>query len=136
MKFHLQTSSGNVITGFGPGWVRVGAAEYRRSLLLVPGEIMTDWAEGGFDTLRAEDFARILDLRPEIALLGTGARQRFPPPRLYRALTDAGIGLEVMDTGAACRTYNIIAAEGRRVAAALVIEVSTVSSTGNTPTAR
>ena len=79
------------------------------------------WADGGFDTLSEQDFESIQALTPEIVLLGTGARQRFPHPRLYRALTDAGIGVEIMDSAAAARTYNIIAAEGRRVAAALIL---------------
>jgi uncharacterized protein len=121
VKFHLQAATGNVVTGFGRGWIRIGAAEYRENFLLDPSEIVPGWGREGFDALVPEDFARMLAMSPEIALLGTGTRQRFPHPRLYRALTEAGIGLEVMDTGAACRTYNIIAGEGRRVAAGLII---------------
>jgi uncharacterized protein len=121
MKFHLQSASGNIITGSGPGWVRVGAAEYRDNLLVTAEEIITGWAASGFAGLEPSDFGRMLALMPEIVLLGTGPRQRFPHPRLYRALTEAGIGLEVMDTKAACRTYNIIAGEGRRVAAGLLL---------------
>ena len=75
----------------------------------------------GFDALVAEDFAAIAALAPEVALLGTGSALRFPHPRLTRALVDARIGLEVMDTAAACRTFNILAAEGRRVAAAVFV---------------
>ena len=67
------------------------------------------------------DFEAVAALKPEIVLLGTGARQRFPPPRVYRLLTDARVGVEVMDTAAAARTYNIVAAEGRRVVAALLL---------------
>ncbi len=121
MKFHLQTASGNLITAFGPGWVRVGATEYRENLLLAPEEIIAGWAQGGFAALAASDFDRVLALTPEVVLLGTGERQRFPHPQLYRALAEAGIGLEVMDTKAACRTYNIVAGEGRRVAAGLLL---------------
>jgi uncharacterized protein len=121
LKFHLQAASGNVITGFGVGWIRVGATEYRESFLLDPTEVVAGWGRGGFDALGADDFARMLALQPQIAILGTGARQRFPHPRLYRVLTEAGIGLEVMDTAAACRTYNIIAGEGRKVVAGLLI---------------
>ena len=68
----------------------------------------------------AADFEQILALRPEVVLLGTGARQRFAHPRLYASLSAARIGLEMMDTGAACRTYNILMAEGRKVLAALI----------------
>ena len=121
MKFHLAQSEGNVVTGSGPGWVRVGADEHRDSLVIAPDAIVKPWASGGFDALTEYDFERIKSLEPEIVLLGTGARQRFPHPRLYRVLTNARIGVEVMDSAAAARTYNIIAAEGRRVAAALLI---------------
>jgi uncharacterized protein len=124
MKFHLQAVTGNVVTGLGPGWVRVNATEYRESLLLDARDIVPGWARAGFTGLTVEDFARMLALAPEIAILGTGARQRFPHPRLYHALTEAGVGLEVMDTAAACRTYNIIAGEGRRVAVGLLIEAT------------
>jgi len=124
MKFHLQDASGHVVTAFGPSWVRIGSAEYRESVLLDPTDVAPGWAPGGFDALTAADFERMLARAPEIALLGTGVRQRFPHPRLYRALTAAGVGLEVMDTAAACRTYNIIAGEGRRVVAGLLIEAA------------
>lgn len=110
-----------MVTGSGPGWVRIGADEHRESLVVAPDTIVKPWAEGGFDHLTEPDFERIKSLQPEIVLLGTGARQRFPHPRVYRALTDAGIGVEIMSSAAAARTYNIIAAEGRRVAAALLL---------------
>lgn len=121
VKFHLSQAEGNVITATGPGWVRVGADEHRDSVVIAPDAIVKPWAEHGFEGLDENDFARIKSLQPEIVLLGTGTRQRFPHPRLYRALTNAGIGVEVMDSAAAARTYNIIAAEGRRVAAALLL---------------
>ena len=121
MKFHLAQGDGHRVTGTGAGWVRVGADEHRASFLLAPDTLVPAWAAGGFDALSEADFAPVLSLAPEIVLLGTGARQRFPHPRVYRALTDARIGVEVMDTAAAARTYNIIAAEGRRVVAALLL---------------
>ena len=121
MKFHLSTAQGNVVTGCGPGWVRIGTDEHRASFVVAPDAIVTPWAGGGFEELSEDDFVRVKALDPEIVLLGTGARQRFPHPRLYRALTDAGIGVEIMDSAAAARTYNIIAAEGRRVAAAILL---------------
>jgi uncharacterized protein len=121
MKFHLSRSEGNVVTGTGPGWVRVGPDEYRQGFVLTAETVVYPWATGGFDGLEESDFARIRELDPEIVLLGTGARQRFPHPRVYRVLIDAGIGVEVMDSAAAARTYNIIAAEGRKVAAAFIL---------------
>ncbi len=121
MQFHLATTSGNVVTGHGPGWVRVGAQEYRASLVLTPDAVSTGWAPEGFDALCEADFARLLATRPDVVLLGTGATLRFPHPRLTQALDAAQVGLEVMDTAAACRTFNILSAEGRRVTAALIV---------------
>lgn len=121
MKFHLSTSTGNVVTGLGPGWVRIGATEYRENLVLTPETIATGWAASGFDQLADTDFAGLLLHKPEVVLFGAGPAIRFPHPRLTRALTDARIGFEVMDTAAACRTFNILAAEGRGVLAALLV---------------
>ncbi len=119
MKLHLQSVAANIVTGFGSGWVRVGAAEYRENIVLLPDAIAKGWAPNGFDALLEGDFARLLDYRPEIVLLGTGDMQRFPHPRLLAKLAEARVGVEVMNTAAACRTFNILVAEGRRVAAAL-----------------
>ena len=121
MKFHLQSPSAYIVTGSGPGWVRVGANEYRENVVLLPDEVITGWAPDGFDALSAADFERLLSYKPEIVLLGTGTSQRFPHPCLLASLASAHVGVEVMDTRAACRTFNILVAEGRRVAAALVI---------------
>lgn len=121
MKFHLQAPSSNVVTGSGPGWVRVGATEYRHNLVLLPDRIVPGWAPGGFAALVEQDIASLLELAPEIVILGTGDRQRFPHPRLLQPLATARVGVEVMDTRAACRTFNILVAEGRRVAAALIV---------------
>ena len=121
MKFHLSTTAGNVVTAFGPGWVRIGTTEYRENLVLTADAVTTGFAPAGFEGLAEADFAPLAEARPDVVLLGTGGALRFPHPRLTRALVAAQIGLEVMDTAAACRTYNILAAEGRRVAAALLI---------------
>ena len=121
MKFHVSTTTGNTVTAFGPGWVRVGTTEYRGNLVVTPDEVATGWAPGGFEGLTEADFARLVDYRPDVVLLGTGAALRFPPPRLTRALVEARVGLEVMDTAAACRTFNILAAEGRKVVAAMIV---------------
>jgi uncharacterized protein len=121
VKFHLSPTTGNIVTAFGPGWVRIGTSEYRENLVLTADAVTTGFAPGGFDGLAESDFAPIADTRPDVVLLGTGGTLRFPHPRLTRALVAAQVGLEVMDTAAACRTYNILAAEGRRVAAALLI---------------
>lgn len=122
MKFHLQPPSANVVTGSGPGWIRVGIQEYRENVVLTSDSIAPGFAPAGFDALAPEDFAALLRTSPEIVLLGTGGTQRFPRPVLTAALHDANVGLEVMDTRAACRTYNILVAEGRSVTAALIVE--------------
>ena len=121
MKFHLSTPAGNVVTGLGPGWIRVGAQEYRAGIVLTAETIVPGWAAAGFDGLSDADFAGLLVHAPEIVLLGTGEALRFPHPRVTRALAEARIGVEVMDTPAACRTFNILAAEGRKVLAALIV---------------
>ena len=121
MKFHLQAPAANVVTGTGPGWVRVGAKEYRGNIVLLPDAVVEDWAPDGFDALGESDYASLLSYGPEIVLLGTGTAQRFPHPRLVHSLAAARVGLDVMDTRAACRTFNILVAEDRRVAAALII---------------
>jgi len=121
MKFHLATPSGNVITSQGPGWIRVGAQEYRSGIVLTADAVDVDWAKDGFDALTEADFAGLLAYAPEVALIGTGSTLRFPHPRLLRALADAQVGIEVMDTPAACRTFNILAGEGRKVVAALIL---------------
>jgi uncharacterized protein len=122
MKFHLQAPGSNLVTGTGPGWVRIGAEDYRENVVLTADSVTAGFAPNGFDALTDADFERLLQTSPEIVLLGTGATQRFPHPRLTAPLHRAQVGVEVMDTRAACRTYNILAAEGRNVAAALIIE--------------
>ena len=122
MKFHLQAPAANVVTGSGPGWVRIGADEYRNNVVVTADGVEPGFAPGGFEGLGPGDFAALLRTSPEIVLLGTGLAQRFPRPAVVAPLIDANVGLEVMDTRAACRTYNILVAEGRSVAAALIVE--------------
>ena len=124
LKFHLATASGNVVTGVGPGWLRVNADVHRQGLLVCPDALVAPWAGAGFDGLTEADFAPLLAMTPAVVVFGTGNALRFADPRLTRALIDAGIGIETMDTRAACRTYNILAAEGRRVAAALIVDAA------------
>jgi uncharacterized protein len=121
MKFHLSPTTANVVTGFGVDWVRIGAQEYRDNLIVTPESVVSTWAAEGFDALTEHDFNALLASNPEVVILGTGRSIRFPNPVLSRPVMQARVGLEVMDTGAACRTYNILAAEGRRVAAGLLI---------------
>ena len=120
MKLHASpTGAVNTITAYGDDYVKVNG-ERRDKSLIVTATGVEAWNPASFDALSAEDFARLAELDVEIVLLGTGARQRFPNPRLTAPLAKARVGVEVMDTKAACRTYNILVAEARRVALALV----------------
>lgn len=122
MKLHLTRAAGNqLITGYGEGWVEINEKRYQHSLIVLPNQLITDWPAADFDSLTETHFERIAQLAPELVLLGTGATHRFIHPRLGRPLLDIGVGLECMDTAAACRTYNILMAEGRHVAAALIL---------------
>ena len=121
LKLRLTNISGiNLFTGYGEGYVMVNRQRHEQSLVVLRERLVTDWPPAGFDDLESGDFARLAELKPEIVLLGTGERLRFPRPELTRALIEARIGLEVMDLQAACRTYNFLAAEERKVAAALL----------------
>ena len=122
MKLQASRPSGvNSITGYGEGYVMVNGERHASSLVVLADRV-EDWSAERFDALTAEHFRFLKELGVEIVLLGTGPRQRFPHPRLTAALAQAGIGLEVMDVQAACRTYTILVAEERRVAAALLFE--------------
>jgi|SoimicmetaTmtHMA_FD_contig_111_4150_length_4513_multi_3_in_0_out_0_3 uncharacterized protein len=121
LKLHLESRTAlNTFTGYGEGYVMVNGERIERSVVVLPDRILTDWPAGRFDELVPEHFAALADLGREIVLLGTGNRLRFPRPEIIRPLIGAGIGVEVMDLQAACRTYNILMAEERKVAAALL----------------
>ncbi|CAN0412391.1 unnamed protein product, partial [Phaeothamnion confervicola] len=122
LKLHASgLTSLNTFTGYGPGFVLVNDARHEASVVVMPEHLMA-WEPDGFDTLEAAHFQAIVALRPEVVLLGTGDRIRFPHPSVTRALAEARIGVEVMDLQAACRTYNILMAEERKVAAALLFK--------------
>jgi uncharacterized protein len=122
LKLHLSGFSElNMFTGYGTGYVMVNRTRYEHNLIILPDRVIEDWQAITFEQLTAEHFEFMLPLQPEIVLFGTGATLRFPHPSLTKALIASKIGVEVMDTSAACRTYNILTAEGRRVAAALLI---------------
>jgi uncharacterized protein len=123
MKIALESAAGrNLFTAYGDDYVDVNGARHRASVIVAADVVMADWCPGPFDSLTEAHIRRVADLKPEIVLLGSGNAFRFPPPSLLAPLYEAGIGVEVMDTKAACRTYNILLAEGRRVVAALVVE--------------
>lgn len=123
MKLHLSNTAGlNIFTAYGEGYVAVNHQRFGANLIVLPTEIREAWTTAKPDALSETDMQQLLGLETEIVLLGTGDRLRFPAGALMRPFAPAGIGLEVMDLQAACRTYNILAAEGRKVAAALLFD--------------
>lgn len=116
-----QPGSTKRFTGYADDHVVVSRERFDSNVVVHASEVLTDWNVAGFDALNETHFEYFLALKPEVLLLGTGATQRFVHPRLYRALTGAGIGVECMSTPAACRTYNILIEEDRGVVAAILI---------------
>ena len=122
MKLHRSDASGkNAITGYGEGYVLVNQARHERTLVVLPDQLVTDWAASTFEALTADHLAVLLPLDAEIILLGTGPTLRFPKAEIMAPLIRARVGYEVMDVQAACRTYNILVSEERKVAAALLL---------------
>ena len=115
----------NVITGYGDDHVMISKTRHEGNVLVSAGQVVNAWAPqagGDLAGLSAEDLARAAELGAEILIIGTGRRQRFPQPQLLRGLVEARIGFEFMDFAAACRTYNILVAEGRAVVVGLLHE--------------
>ncbi len=120
MKLHAAApSAANTITAYGDDYVMVNGARRDSSVIVTATEVKA-WSAADFEHLNEQDFAALAALGADIVLLGTGTRQRFPHPRLSASLGAKRIGLEVMDLKAACRTYNILIAEERKVALALL----------------
>ena len=123
MKLQSDPHSGaNTITGYGDGYVEINQTPYAHAVLLSSDGAISAWPLESFDSLEASDFEQMIALKPELILIGTGARQRFPKPELLKSLISAKIGFEIMDSQAACRTYNILVGEGRQVLLALIVE--------------
>ena len=120
MKLHASAPSAlNSITAYGDGYVMVNGQRIEANMIVLPEQLLP-WSAASFEALTSADFDVFLEMKLEILLLGTGLRQRFAHPRLTQALAARRIGVEAMDLQAACRTYNILMAEERRVAAALL----------------
>jgi len=122
LKLHLANHGDTkLFTAHGADYVMVNRERFTGSIVVSAEQVRDDWNVAGFDALNEAHFNYFLALKPDVLLVGTGAQQRFPHPRLYRALTDAGIGVEIMNTPAACRTYNILVSEDRKVIAAILL---------------
>ena len=122
MKLQLENPAGtNLIRSYAPGQLRIGDRVHVTSLIVTAGALIAPWRPTTAQDLAAADLEPLLGLAPEVVLLGTGIRQQFPDPQVLRILFEQRIGVEVMDTSAACRTYNVLVTEGRSVAAALIV---------------
>ena len=122
MKLHLTTAeNNNLITGYGEDFIEINKKRYSQNLIVLANELLLDWDVSSFAELTPAHFSRIVDLNPEVLLLGTGAVHQFLHPKIAQNLTVKNIPVECMTTAAACRTYNILMSEGRHVAAALLI---------------
>lgn len=124
MKLHSSDPSTilNTVTAYGDGYIEINKVRHEQSVLVMPEGAVVPWDVARFEDLTPDHFARLLELDAEVVVFGTGNRLRFPHPRLTAPLTEKRIGVEAMDLQAAGRTYNILMLEGRKVAAALLIE--------------
>ena len=122
MKLHqANTRNGHTLTGYGAGYVSVNGTRYEYPLIVTPDALPRPWAVTAVTDLSAESTGLLLAELPDIVIIGTGQTQIFPRPAQMRPLIEAGIGLEIMNTPAACRTFNILVGEGRNVLAALIL---------------
>ncbi|OGT58369.1 MAG: hypothetical protein A3F14_02190 [Gammaproteobacteria bacterium RIFCSPHIGHO2_12_FULL_43_28] len=120
--FDLDENSAKYqIRAFKPGHLQVNETVYSRSLIVTPESLIEHWTPTTVAELQPDAFKIITELKPDILLIGTGENMVLLPIELYGELINLGIGVEVMDTSAACRTYNALSSENRRVAAALLI---------------
>ncbi|SDY38643.1 Uncharacterized conserved protein, contains Mth938-like domain [Allochromatium warmingii] len=125
MKFsEADHSSGYRIDSYGAGWIGLAGRCYTESLILTPTTIITPWEPVSLAALRPQHLTPLVDLAPHVVLIGSGEAPALLDVALYAPLLAAGIGVEVMTTAAACRTYNILMAEGRTVAAGLIVHPS------------
>ena len=129
MKLRADRIEGqNAIARHGPGGVLVNGVEHRHSVVVPWEGAVLPWPVEGFDALAEAHFTRLIELAPELVIFGSGERLRFVRPAVLRGLIERRIGVETMDTAAACRTYNVLLAEGRSVVAALLFESARPSS--------
>ncbi len=122
MKFTLESGAGqNLIRSYSADEIRVGAQTVRSSCIVTAESVLTSWGPETLEELDTGHLETLYALQPELVLFGTGSRQRFPPAQVRTALAERGIGVESMALGAACRTYNVLVQEDRRVAAVLFL---------------
>ena len=123
LSLELGKADANRIVSYQPGHVVINAEIYTRSLIVMPTQLISDWGPQELVELKEQDLLKIIHLEPEIVLLGVGDELKFPSPQLISLFTQRGIGIEIMNNSAACRTYNVLMSEERRVVAALLIKI-------------
>ena len=122
MKLHLTSAENNhLITGYGQGFVEINKQRYVQNLVVMADKLILDWPATDFASLTELHFTNLIELKPEVVLLGTGEKHQFLHPKIVQKLTENSIPLECMTTAAACRTYNILMSEGRNVAVMLIL---------------
>ncbi|MDH5190381.1 MAG: Mth938-like domain-containing protein [Gammaproteobacteria bacterium] len=123
MIFHLENpEKGNLIKSYEKGQIMVNEQTFTTSIVVGTDRILSDWPPNKVSDLTPDHFETLLEFKPEIIIFGSGEKQQFPSPELMAPLIKKGIGLESMNTAAACRTYNVLVSEYRRVVAALLLE--------------
>jgi len=121
MKLTLDANTGvTLIRSYSNGELRVADQVFHRSCILTPSAVIADWRPTKVEDVQEADLQALFDQKPQLVLLGTGDRQQFPHVSIRGAFARAGIGLETMDLGAACRTFNVLVQEGRNVCAGLL----------------
>ncbi len=120
MKLQPDQFNAPFINAYEPGWISVNGEKYTGALIVNSEQGCSPWSATYFVDLQADHFMELIQSRPELVIFGSGAQLRFPRPLWLAPLIQMGIGVETMDTPAACRTYNVLASEGRRVVAALL----------------
>ena len=131
MKLHATTTQQyQTVTGYEADWVEINAVRFAFSLIVLPESAPVSWQVNAFESLSSLDFDPLVAAAPDLVILGTGSRQRFVSPSLIGELLSRRIGVECMDNQAACRTYNILMAEGRKVALALIISDQQANTQG------
>lgn len=121
MELKLNSTAGLVIQAYEPGKLRINNVDYTHSLILTPTQVLPDWRPHNFTAIEANDFQSVLHLQPDVILLGVGVNLVFPTYAVLAEVYTARVGIEVMTTAAACRTYNLLVSDGRKVVAALLL---------------
>lgn len=121
MKLSQEVGGGYRIRSYEPGRVKINDNTHERSVIVAPDQLVEDWTPQDLGELETVHLEKVLELEPEVVILGTGPVQRFPDRKILQRILTTGVGVEVMETGAACRTYNVLMAEDRRVVAALLL---------------